>query len=652
VARRWRAILLVTLVGLLWATGQQPANAHAALLVSDPIDGAVFNHTAPTSVRLSFSEDPEPSLSTIEVSDTTGARYDTENPHLDAGDPRSLAVTLKPLGRGVYTVTWRAFSRVDGHPTSGAFAFGVDEVPTLRASTSAVASPLISRLEVVGRWVLVVGLVGLVGVGAAVGVGVVGRASGGALGAGAWVASAAGLVMLAEAQRRNASATYATLFSTSVGHALAWRGVGIVGCGAALLVAQIAPQKARRVAMTVVAIGSAAAIAVHVDNGHAAAVQSLRWASVGAQWLHVAAVGVWLGGLLTLVLAIRGAPSTAKAAMIQRFSTLAPFALAIVVVTGVVGAFREVESWDDLTGTSYGRTILAKSALLIVIAGLAGLNRWRNVRLAPTELRPLRRTSTAEIALAAAALLAAAILAGLAPPTAQAATARGLEVEGHDFATSVKVRLSTVSSSPGPNRFRTRVTDYDTGQSVAADRVTLRFSAVDDPEVAPTTLALSPEGDGSYVAFGNNLAFDGRWDVTTLIELRATSVSVPLSLETRSPPLFVSITRIPGQAPEYAVQMADENNVIFSPNPERPGPSELAIVYVDLISDERSIAKMVLTVAEPSAPAREVVVRRVSRGRFVADLQLRAGRTRITAIARTPDGTRLWAAFELNVSGG
>jgi hypothetical protein len=42
----------------------------------------------------------------------------------------------------------------------------------------------------------------------------------------------------------------------------------------------------------------------------------------------------------------------------------------------------------------------------------------------------------------------------------------------------------------------------------------------------------------------------------------------------------------------------------------------------------------------------------VSRGVFVADVELSAGRTQITATARTLNGTRLRATFPLTVGGG
>ena len=54
-------------------------------------------------------------------------------------------------------------------------------------------------------------------------------------------------------------------------------------------------------------------------------------ATIGAQWAHFAAVGIWLGGLAALLLAVRGAPSATKAAAVRRFSSIAGVGLLVVV---------------------------------------------------------------------------------------------------------------------------------------------------------------------------------------------------------------------------------------------------------------------------------------------------------------------------------
>src|SRR5207248_9790853 len=143
-------------------------------------------------------------------------------------------------------------------------------------------------------WILLVGLVVLIGAATAA----VGRFGGSGIGtmllAGCgWMLAAVGLVLLADAQRRNAGSSLAALLRSPVGHALIWRGVAIGSAGAALLVALGAP-RIRRLALAAAGIAALAAVVVHVANGHAGA---SRWPSgltvtIQAVLLAVDAVGI------------------------------------------------------------------------------------------------------------------------------------------------------------------------------------------------------------------------------------------------------------------------------------------------------------------------------------------------------------------------
>src|SRR5207244_12420127 len=68
------------------------------------------------------------------------------------------------LPKGVYTVSWKTISAVDGHLATGSFSFGVGQAPTGAAqSSAAVKSPGPSEVAVVARWVYLSGLIGLLG---------------------------------------------------------------------------------------------------------------------------------------------------------------------------------------------------------------------------------------------------------------------------------------------------------------------------------------------------------------------------------------------------------------------------------------------------------------------------------------------------------
>ncbi|MBV9331322.1 MAG: copper homeostasis periplasmic binding protein CopC [Alphaproteobacteria bacterium] len=96
-----------------------PCLAHAMLQHAFPAAGQTVKSVA--RVSLSFSEELEPDFSGIAVTDAQG-HDETAGPAKASGT--SMEVTLKPLARGRYNVSWHAVS-VDTHRTEGAFRFTV-----------------------------------------------------------------------------------------------------------------------------------------------------------------------------------------------------------------------------------------------------------------------------------------------------------------------------------------------------------------------------------------------------------------------------------------------------------------------------------------------------------------------------------------------
>src|SRR6266487_670955 len=154
----WRGGLLATAATFLLAGG---AEAHALVSDSDPGGGASVD-AAPPAVTITFTEPPDPRLSSIHVMDSGGRRLERGPAEAVPGGPLGLRVPLGGLPNGVYTVTWRTVSRVDGHATGGSLAFGVgvpaDEVVSGSATAAAGDSPPAQPLDVVGRWLFSVGI--------------------------------------------------------------------------------------------------------------------------------------------------------------------------------------------------------------------------------------------------------------------------------------------------------------------------------------------------------------------------------------------------------------------------------------------------------------------------------------------------------------
>jgi putative copper export protein len=229
-----------------------------------------------------------------------------------------------------------------------------------------------------------------------------------------WAIASLGIVLLGDAQRHTAATTVGELLGTSIGHALLWRAAALAAAAVALIAART-PSR-RRGAMVLVAVFVLASIAVHAAAGHAAAIEGYPVAAIGLQSLHIAAAGVWFGGLAALLAGTRGQPDAGKTAAVRRYSSLAGVALAIVGATGILRTVQELSSWQQLIATDYGQAALAKGLLLMAIAAFGALNRWRSVPLASTDLRPLRRFAFVELTLMTVALAVAAILATLPPP--------------------------------------------------------------------------------------------------------------------------------------------------------------------------------------------------------------------------------------------
>jgi hypothetical protein len=182
--------------------------------------------------------------------------------------------------------------------------------------------------------------------------------------------------------------------------------------------------------------------------------------------------------------------------------------------------------------------------------------------------------------------------------------------------------------------------------------VSLRFAPLDDPGVESTTLGLAVAPGNTYAGSGANMSFDGRWQVVVLVQRAGGSVEVPLEIETHVAPRNVDIQRPPGRSPSYTVEVVRAGLMRFSAEPERAGPATLTISCFDFIGDPRSVDSMVVTIASRATGgnARQVPVRAVARGRFVADVTLATGANTIAGVAHTPDGTRIRAKTVITVA--
>jgi len=108
---------------LILVVGSARLEAHAFLKDADPGVGSTIQ-TSPGEIRIRFTENIEPAVSSIQVFDASGKEVDKRDLHLDRSDHALLHVSLPQLGPGSYKVVWRVVS-VDTHVTNGNFTFRI-----------------------------------------------------------------------------------------------------------------------------------------------------------------------------------------------------------------------------------------------------------------------------------------------------------------------------------------------------------------------------------------------------------------------------------------------------------------------------------------------------------------------------------------------
>lgn len=456
---RLGALLGAVLLLLLGTAGT--ASAHAALISTDPAQGAVVA-TAPSTVTLTFSEEVTLSSDSVRVLNPAGRPVDTGNPGHEAGRADTARVGLNAgLANGTYTVAWRAIS-ADTHPVGGAFTFSIGAPSATSVSASAIqtvrANSLVAfgygtaRLVAYAAFALLAGAVGFVLVcwpaGAAVRqvqrllmtgwMGLLGATVAVLLlrgpyehGSGIGAAFDLSLVRASLDERLGTALAARLLLLAAAGVLLALL-VGQLGQPAAdepaptatgdreedelrRLERQAAARQLRdaRLGLGTAGLVLSIALAATWAGADHAAVGIQPWLALPLDVLHLLAMAAWLGGLATLLAALRhGLPVDA----VERFSRLAFGAVSVLVATGLYQAWRGVGlSWHALVGTEYGQLLLIKVGCVAAMVGAAWISRSWVARLRAADEAP-----AAEAALATTKTPAAKTPAAKAPSAVKA----------------------------------------------------------------------------------------------------------------------------------------------------------------------------------------------------------------------------------------
>jgi len=545
------------------------ADAHAVLESSFPAAGQVVAAGRSASVvELRFDEAVEVSLGSVRVVAANGHRVDLGRVYHPGGASSRVAVGLRSgLAEGSYLVLWRVVS-ADSHPVAGSFTFSLGHVGPVAAGAAGSSGGSVAVALGVDRFVGYVGLVTLLGgvvfllvcwpagwavararallwgglAAAAVSV-VAGLALQGAADVGA------GLSQVADV------APVRALLSTRFGQAHVAR-LGLLLALAITLWAVTATRRTgrrERLLSGLLLAELACLVGTVAVEGHAAA-GAWPTARVPLDAAHVAAAGVWLGGLAMLTVAALPAarraissvrpvdarvsvgvgpagavgvaerpaapaaedPARAVTATVARFSAVALGCVAVLVASGLAAAWRQVGELDAITTTRYGQLLLVKAALLGLVLCFAAVSRrqvrthtMRSLDAAGTTTAArwsvLARSVRAEAVIASVVLAVTAVLVATTPARAAYRPTQQRTVQ----AGPLTLQLTAV---PEPAR-SLDVHVYVFGRDgLIIDVRELRAEAEQPAQhIGPVTVPLLHAGAGHFIAERVLLPHTGTW---------------------------------------------------------------------------------------------------------------------------------------------
>jgi copper transport protein len=420
---------LLGLGALVALVAPAAASAHLTLVRSQPVTQSRVDQP-PSEVRLTFNGRVTISTNAIRVLAPDGSIVSGSARLAHGGNVVIAPVSGLVEGQG-YTVRWRVIGE-DGHSPAGVFTFGVGVAAP--APTDAVGASGTTWRDDLARWglfgalALLIGplVVRLVVVRGSVppllekyfhALGVVAAFLVIDIGIAAFVLRASNAL-----QVPIADLPYADLqpFAEKTRFGIAFLamtlGFGVVA--ALLLVAWVLDRLELRWPALALAVALAAGLSL---SGHQATEPNAAPLAELADWLHLVAASIWVGGVATLAFLVWPlAPSLRRAAFLG-FARLAVVLVAVMVLAGAYLAIVRLPAVSDLWTTEYGRFLLLKSALVgVALAWGAAHHFFVRPRLERGDEPDLGPSLVGEATVAFAVLLAAAILTNLAPPPVDA----------------------------------------------------------------------------------------------------------------------------------------------------------------------------------------------------------------------------------------
>lgn len=435
--------------------------AHARLVRSSPTANASLP-APPDRIALWFSERPELRFTSVQLLDSAGHVIAMGAPRVDVDLAGVVAAITAPLGVGRYTVVWRT-AAADGHPTSGKFAFTVTSAP----ATSPIVAPaggapdsVSVRIDTVARripnsivqperppamptaarWAELVAALSLIGA-LIVRLAVLPRAD---LPSETFIDASdrlrrlghatLTLFVLATLMRVAAESTLVMGDGESRLHAMLvavrdtrWgHGWSFGAAGAVLAIVGLFAARRSMSGWVAAAVGAVLICLGEALTGHAAA-SSRSALAIAADVTHVLGAGGWIGGLAALLLSVFPAigaleqvqESRVGSRVVRAYHATAVESVAIVAISALLAAWLRLPAVNALWSTTYGRILLIKVCVVLVVLAFGGYH-YRSavsVEWGAGTAGKFRRSAAAELVVGAIVVAITAVLISTPLPT-------------------------------------------------------------------------------------------------------------------------------------------------------------------------------------------------------------------------------------------
>jgi copper transport protein len=417
-------VSFVVAIACLLSLSPSSASAHAILDSSTPSPSSVVA-VSPSEIRLDFNEQVEASFGDIRLFDSKQREIDIDKTIRSDVDNSIVSAQLPALKDGVYVAVWRVVS-ADGHPANGAFPFEVGETSSGNSNdllqkillglnkTSDLETPMaLMRFVAFLSTMILIGSATLARQGQHFSVrGLVRLAQYATIGI---AIGSVGVLLLQGPIATGRSwgsvfdgAVLSDVITTRLGVAVLLRLLLVVAWGGLLLFATSSSH--RRWKLTAV-ITSVLLVATFSFSGHpSAAPNSLFFIPI--DMAHFVSLSMWVGALFALVVVSR---TEHAQEYVQRFSRIATFAMPVAVVTGVIQGLHLVGGISAMTKSDYGRLLIVKTILALIVIGLGTRARRR---LHSVEPKSAGKTIRLEALIVILVVACTALLVGKSPVVA------------------------------------------------------------------------------------------------------------------------------------------------------------------------------------------------------------------------------------------